>query len=109
MGGMSEQPDQLFVVDRPAGSEWVTGKGARELPLWPEHAAFMDALVDEGVIVLGGPVGDPHEGDETVLVVDVESEDEIRGRLAPDPWAGSLLTLVSVEPWTTWLRGKPRA
>lgn len=97
-----------FLVRQKRGPEWDYARGRREQDGWDEHAAFMDALVDEGVIVLGGPVGDPHEGDETVLVVDVESEDEIRGRLAPDPWAGSLLTLVSVEPWTTWLRGKPR-
>jgi hypothetical protein len=53
--------------------------------------------------VLGGPVGDVN-GEETLLVFDLESEEEIRARLAPDPWAGSLLTLVSVEPWTVWLR-----
>jgi hypothetical protein len=69
----------------------------------------MDALVEDGIIMLGGPVGDVN-GDETLLVVDVESEQAIRDRLADDPWAGSLLTLVSVEPWTVWLRGavKPR-
>ena len=39
------------------------------------------------VIVLGGPVGDSHEGDETMLVVAVQSEQAIRDRLAPDPWA----------------------
>jgi hypothetical protein len=40
--------ETLFVVDRPAGSEWVPGKGAREQPFWDEHAAFMDDLFERG-------------------------------------------------------------
>ena len=97
-----------YLVRQKRGPEWDYSRGRREQDDWDEHAAFMDALVEDGVILLGGPVGDVN-GDETLLVVDVESEDEIRSRLAPDPWAGSLLTLVSVEPWTVWLRGKARA
>jgi hypothetical protein len=93
-----------FLVRQKRGPEWDYSRGRREQDGWDEHAAFMDALVEDGVILLGGPVGDVN-GDETLLVVDVESEHEIRNRLAPDPWAGSLLTLVSVEPWTVWLRG----
>jgi uncharacterized protein len=95
-------PD-YFVVRQRRGPEWDHTRGRREQDGWDEHAAFMDALVDEGSIVLGGPVGDVN-GEETLLVFDLESEEEIRSRLAPDPWAGSLLTLVSVEPWTVWLR-----
>ena len=94
-------PD-YFLVRQKRGPEWDYSRGRREQDGWDEHAAFMDALVDEGVIKLGGPVGDVN-GDETLLVVDVESEDVIRGRLATDPWAGTLLTVVSVEPWTVWL------
>jgi uncharacterized protein YciI len=93
-----------FLVRQKRGPDWDHSRGRREQDGWDEHATFMDALVDEGVIVLGGPVGDVN-GDETLLVVAVESEEAIRGRLAPDPWAGSLLTVVSVEPWTVWLRG----
>jgi uncharacterized protein len=95
-------PD-YFVVRQRRGPEWDDTRGRREQDGWDEHAAFMDALVDEGAIVLGGPVGDVN-GEETLLVFDLESEEKIRARLATDPWAGSLLTLVSVEPWTVWLR-----
>ena len=52
---MVDVSETLFVVDRPAGSEWLPGKGAREQPLWPEHAAFMDDLFERGLIALGGP------------------------------------------------------
>jgi hypothetical protein len=63
----------------------------------------MDVLVEEGVVVLGGPVGEG-DGEDVMLVVDVESEAGIRARLADDPWAGALLTVKSVEPWSVWLR-----
>ena len=93
-----------YLVRQKRGPEWDHARGRREQDGWDVHAAFMDTLVAEGVIVLGGPIGDVN-GDETLLVFDVEGEEEIRARLATDPWAGSLLTLASVEPWTVWLRG----
>jgi uncharacterized protein len=74
--------ERLFVVDRPAGSDWVPGKGAREQPLWPEHAAFMDGLFARGVIMLGGPFED---GSGALLVMRVADEAEARELLAPDP------------------------
>ena len=63
----------------------------------------MDRLTDEGVVILGGPVGEG-DGEDTLLVVDVESEAAIRTGLADDPWANRILTIRSVEPWTVWLR-----
>ena len=63
----------------------------------------MDELTEEGVVILGGPVGDG-DGDDTLLVVDVTNEDTIRARLADDPWMNDLLTIESVEPWSVWLR-----
>ena len=85
------------------GPAWDHARGRREQDGWDEHAAFMDALTDEGVIVLGGPVGDV-DGEHTLHVVDMESEAAIRARLADDPWANDLLTIESVEPWWVWLR-----
>ena len=64
----------------------------------------MNALAEEGVVVLGGPVGEG-DGDDALLVVDMESEAAIRARLAEDPWADDMLTIKSVEPWSVWLRG----
>ena len=64
----------------------------------------MDGLVDEGLIVLGGPVGEG-DGEDTLTVFDAESEVEVRRRLAEDPWGPEMLTLKSVEPWLIWLRG----
>jgi uncharacterized protein YciI len=63
----------------------------------------MDALAEEGIVVLGGPVGEG-DGEDALLVVDLESEAAIRARLADDPWSDDMLTIKSVEPWSVWLR-----
>ncbi len=92
-----------YLVKLARGPAWDHARGRREQDGWDEHAAFMDALTEEGVIVLGGPVGDV-DGEHTLHVVDMESEAAIRARLADDPWADDLLTIESVEPWWVWLR-----
>jgi uncharacterized protein YciI len=97
-------PD-YYLVENATGPEWDPARGRREQAGWDEHAAFMDGLVEEGVIVLGGPTGEG-ETDNTLLVADVASEDEIRSRLAEDPWADTILEIASVRPWSVWLRAE---
>ncbi len=64
----------------------------------------MDALVDEGFIVLGGPI---EGGREVLHAICASSEDEVRTRLAEDNWArNGMLTVTSVEPWTVLLDGR---
>jgi uncharacterized protein YciI len=80
----------------------------RSLPLeqqsgWDEHAAFMDGLVEDGFIVLGGPLGDEFR---VAHVVEAESEDAVHETLARDPWSGSRLVVASVDPWTLRLDGR---
>ena len=75
----------------------------REQDGWDEHAAFMDVLVADGFVVLGGPVGEG-DGEQALLVVEASGEGDVRERLAADPWAGDLLTITSVRPWSVWLR-----
>jgi hypothetical protein len=55
----------------------------REQAGWDDHAAFMDGLVAEGFILLGGPLG---EGTRFLHVVAATSPEEIEARLAADPW-----------------------
>jgi uncharacterized protein len=71
---------------------------------WSEHAHYMDGLVDEGFILLGGPL----EGDrDTLHIVQADSEDAIRHRLSEDPWASNgMLTPASIEHWTILLDGR---
>jgi uncharacterized protein YciI len=75
----------------------------REQEGWDEHARLMDAWVNDGFVILGGPL----EGDREVLhVVQAQSEDEIRGRLDEDQWtANGMLRTVSIERWTILLDG----
>jgi uncharacterized protein YciI len=85
------------VVQRQHGPKWDLSKPMEEQVLWPEHAAFMNGLVDQGFVLLGGPVGD--EG-RVLLIVRASDEEEIRATLAEDPWSEDLLLIASIEPWT---------
>lgn len=93
-----------FLVKRAHGTSWDSSRLRREQEGWDEHAAFMDRLVADGFVVLGGPVGEG-DGDYALLVVDALSTDEVRARLADDPWGENMLATESIEPWTIFLRG----
>jgi uncharacterized protein YciI len=87
---------------RERGPEWDAAKPMREQDEWDAHAAFMDALAEEGFVVLGGPFG---EGDRRFMhVVEAASAEAVRERLAADPWESRQLATVAVEPWQVLLR-----
>ncbi len=92
-----------FLVKRAHGPSWDPSRLRREQAGWDEHAAFMDRLVDEGVVVLGGPVGED-DGDYALLVMEVSDAAEVRDRLAADPWGEDMLVTESIEPWSVFLR-----
>ena len=90
-----------FIVMSTAGSNRDHAQGTRDQPYWDEHAAFIDNLIEEGFIVLGGPL--PDEGG-AVLVVRANSEAEVRDRLGPDPWyVHGILALQSVRRWDIFI------
>jgi uncharacterized protein YciI len=90
-----------FAVRLVHGPGWDTARPIREQDRWDDHAAFMDSLVDDGFIILGGPVGD---GAETLHVVDAADASDVVARFAADPWAVSgLLRIGVIEPWALWL------
>ena len=85
-------PPVLFAVRLEHGGPWDWSKGLREQDGWDEHARFMDALVDDGFILLGGPL----EGDHDVLhVVDAPSEQEVHILTFRDDNARYLISLVT--------------
>jgi len=43
-----------YLVRLARGAAWDHSVPRRQQAGWAEHAAFMDALVDEGIVVLGG-------------------------------------------------------
>jgi uncharacterized protein YciI len=55
----------------------------------------MDSLVEEGNIILGGPLPNGRVGH----AMEAESEEELRAIWARDPWYQSHLVLETVEPW----------
>ena len=97
----------LFVLTMINGPEYDRSRPRREQRGWDEHAAFMDRLLAEGFVVLGGPIGD---GGKVMLVVEAADEEEVRRRLGPDPWAPmGVLVIGSAQPWTIWLDSRPWA
>ena len=98
---------RYFLVARVRGPAWDYARPRREQHGWAEHAAFMDALVEDGFVVFGGPVGEG-DGEEALLVVDAESEADVRARPADDPWGEDMLATESVRPWAVWLGAPPR-
>ena len=86
-----------------SGPEWDRSQPLEGQSGWDEHAAFMDALVDDGFIVLGGPLGDELR---VAHAVQAESEEAVRQRLARDPWSGSHLVIDAIDPWTIRLDGR---
>jgi len=93
-----------FAVLRATGPAWDPALPIEGQPEWPVHAAFMNALADDGFIVLGGPVADRTR---FLFLVSADGEDEIRERLAADPWVPmELLEIATIEPWEVLL-GQP--
>jgi uncharacterized protein YciI len=94
-----------FAIVREAGPAWDRAKPLREQAAWDEHAEFMNALAEDGFVVVGGPVDG---GPKTLLIVDAGDEAEIRSRLDDDPWtAMGLLAIASIEPWEILLGSAP--
>jgi uncharacterized protein YciI len=94
----------FFAVRLQRGGPWDWSRDLRQQDGFAEHARYMDSLVEEGFIVLGGPL-DP--GREVLHAISAPSEQAVRERLAQDNWhRNGMLTIVSVEPWTILLDGR---
>jgi uncharacterized protein YciI len=94
----------MFLVTlRRSGPQWNSSRPMEEQSDWPAHAYFMDGLVDEGFLVLGGPLSD---GVRVCHAIQAESEEAVRATLASDPWSGTHLVVDTIEPWTIRLDGR---
>ncbi len=92
---------KTFVVISSAGPNRDLSKGTREQRFWDEHAAFIDRLVAEGSILMGGPLVD--EGG-SLLIFNAEDENEVREKLKNDPWfEHGILKLESVKRWQIFI------
>ena len=93
---------KYFAVTRERGPAWNSSVSMREQKRWKDHAAFIDALAQEGFVVLGGPLG---EGEKRFLLIfNADSEKAVETRLAADPWTRMrLLQIIKIEPWEVLL------
>ena len=90
-----------YVVISRAGPNRDLSKGTREQAFWDEHAKFIDALVVEGFILMGGPLAD--EGG-ALLIVNAEDDCAVRDKLELDPWyQREILALESIRRWQIFI------
>jgi uncharacterized protein len=90
-----------FVVLSSAGPNREFSKGTREQPFWDEHAAFIDRLVDDGFILMGGPLVD--EGG-SLLIFKAQDENEVREKMKNDPWLKhGILKQESIRRWEIFI------
>ena len=90
-----------FLAISSAGPNRDFSKGTRKQAFWDEHATFIDRLVDDGFILMGGPLVD--EGG-SLLIFNAERESEVREKLKNDPWTRhGILKLESVKLWEIFI------
>jgi uncharacterized protein YciI len=87
----------FLVLLRRDGPQWDRSRPMEEQSDWDAHATFMDKLVDDGFLVLGGPLADEVR---VAHVVEADSEAAVRETLARDPWSESHLVIDAIDPWT---------
>jgi uncharacterized protein YciI len=93
-----------FLAISSAGPNRDFSKGTREQAFWDEHATFIDRLVADGFILMGGPLVD--EGG-SLLIFNAEDENEVREKLKNDPWTKhGILNLESVKRWEIFIDRK---
>jgi uncharacterized protein YciI len=90
----------FLLVLRQSGPDFDRSRPLEEQSRWSEHAAFMDGLVDDGFIVLGGPLADDGR---VAHAVEADSAQAVRETLARDPWSETHLRIDTIEPWTVRL------
>jgi len=92
----AQQP--IFVVIRTRGPAWQESQPLEGQADWAAHASFMDALAEEGCVIFAGPL---QGTSDALIVMRASSPDEVRSRLATDPWTTSdLLRTTRVAAWT---------
>ena len=75
--------------------KWDNSKEAQEHEGFADHAAYMGRLEAEGFVAMAGLM---LESSEVLFVFFADSADEVRAKLAQDPWQKSgLARLVRLE------------
>ncbi len=89
-----------MVVRFRAGPTWVSGPPEAQRA-WDEHAAFVDDLIERGIMVMGGPFAD-YSG--SIIFLEGVDEDEARELVAPDPFlANGVFELAEARAWNVYV------
>lgn len=92
---------QRVVVRVKAGPAWADGGPPEAQPGWDEHATFVDALVDEGTIVMGGPLSD-YSG--SIVILEGITREEGLALMNRDPFVQNGVFIVEdVADWTVYV------
>jgi uncharacterized protein YciI len=88
---------KVFAVIRTRGSRWNDVQPMEGQEDWRAHADFMNSLVAQGFMLLGGPMLDTRD---VLLIVSAADQAEVEARLAEDCWSvKGLLQTRQVSPW----------
>jgi uncharacterized protein YciI len=94
-----------FAAISAVGPNRDPSKEVRQQPFWDEHEVFIDRLVEEGFILMGGPLLDERGMPQgALLIVKAEDENEVREKLKSDPWfEKGILKLESLKRWQIFI------
>jgi uncharacterized protein YciI len=89
-----------LVVRFRAGPTWTSGS-VREQPDWDAHAEFVDALIERGTFVMGGPFSDNSGSMSLLEGIDA---DEARRILEDDPFMkNGVFVLEEIREWNVFV------
>src|SRR5438552_15820727 len=95
------------VVVEDVGPQWDDKGSVGDQKGWTEHAVFMDGLVNELFVVLGGPLGN-YSKQRPLLIISAANEQVLRTRLGEDPWMRTgVLRTIEIYPWEILLGKLP--
>ncbi len=95
---MSQRFATYFAMVRARGEGWDASRPMRQQEQYEEHMGFLDALADDGFVILGGPLGEREE--RFLLIFAAENAGAVKERLADDPWTRlRIVRTASVERW----------
>jgi uncharacterized protein YciI len=90
---------RVLVIFR-AGPAWGSGP-PEDQPGWDAHADWVDALIDAGTFVMGGPLSD-YSG--SVSLLEGLTAAEARELIATDPFVlNGVFGIDSVRDWTVYV------
>jgi uncharacterized protein YciI len=96
---MRRTRQRVLVVFR-AGPAWGSGP-PEDQPGWNAHAEFVDALVADGIFVMGGPLSD-YSG--SVNLLEGVTAAEAAELLATDPFVrNGVFEVESIRDWTVYV------